>query len=277
MELISLKTFKAVVDEAGIKGASDKLNTVQSNISSRIQRLEQELGVRLFQLKGRKLELTANGKLLYPYACQILQLEKQAKDAIRIHEGQYELVIGTPETFAAIHLPRALKGLRREHSHIQPRIYTATSGQLISAVKNNTVDCAFVGGHIINDDFVSIPAVVEKMVKITASDGHYDPVLFVRGEGCGYRQAALAWQREMGNTEQQLMEMSSVDGVLGCVAAGLGYTIMGWDMVRNNRYEDSLAVEALTDHHANLQISLIYKNDCLLETGIQALASFFAP
>lgn len=275
MELISLRTFKAVVDEAGIKGASEKLNTVQSNVSSRIQRLEQELGVRLFQLKGRKLELTANGKLLYGYANQILQLEKQAKDAIRTNEGQYELVIGTPETFAAIHLPRALKGLRRDHRHIQPKIYTATSGQLITAVKNNTVDCAFAGGHVINDELVSIPAVVEKMVKVTANDQNYDPILFVRGDGCGYRQAALAWQREMGDSEQQVMEMSSVDGILGCVAAGLGYTIIGWEMVSNSRYEDSLTIEPLTAHHANIQISLIYKRDSLLEEGIQTLASFF--
>ena len=34
MELIGLKTFKAVVDEAGIKGASEKLHGVQSNITS---------------------------------------------------------------------------------------------------------------------------------------------------------------------------------------------------------------------------------------------------
>lgn len=37
MEVLTLKTFKAVVDEGGIKGAADKLHTVQSNITNRIK------------------------------------------------------------------------------------------------------------------------------------------------------------------------------------------------------------------------------------------------
>lgn len=275
MELLNLKTFKAVVDESGIKGASEKLNTVQSNISTRIQRLEKELNVPLFQLKGRKLELTPNGKTLYSYACQMLQLETEAKNAIRIGEGNYELTIGTPETFAAVHLPNALKWLRKEHSYIHPKIYTATSGELITAVKNNTVDCAFMGGYVVCDDLVSIPTVSEQMVKVTATDQAHDPILFIRGEGCGYRQVALAWQQEMGFTDEQRMEMSSVDGILGCVAGGLGYTVMGKNMVENNRYEDLLTVEPLTGSQPVINIALVHKKETLFKAGIDTLASFF--
>lgn len=275
MELISLKTFKAIVDEGGIKGASQKLNTVQSNISARIQRLEQTLDVSLFALKGRKLELTSNGKILYQYANQMIQLESQARHALNLNKGHYELTIGTPETFAAVHLPAVLKKLRKKYPCIQPRIHTATSGELINALKNNLVDCAFGGIHPNHPDMQLIPVVSERMVRVTPSDQNYEPVLFVRGEGCGYRRAALIWQQEMGYDHEERMIMSSVDGVLGCIAAGLGYTIIGRNMVENSRYEDSLTIEEIEGSQQILEISLIFMKNTPLEEGIRTLASLF--
>ena len=57
MELVALRTFQTVVEEGGVLAASRKLNTVQSNVTGRIRRLEEELGVELFFRKGRGLEL----------------------------------------------------------------------------------------------------------------------------------------------------------------------------------------------------------------------------
>lgn len=275
MELVALRTFKTIVDEDGIKGASEKLHTVQSNISARIQRLENELDTRLFRLKGRKLELTSDGRILYDYASQMLQLEKQARHALSMNAGHYELVIGTPETFAAVHLPAILKKLRKQYPHIQPRIHTATSGELITALQNNLIDCTFAGIHGHRSDILSIPVVSEQMVRVTPNDQCFEPILFVRGEGCGYRRAALIWQQEMGLDHEQRMVMSSVDGVLGCVAAGLGYTVIGRNMVDNSRYEDSLTVEPLTGSQARIHISLFYKKDTPLEEGIRTMAGLF--
>ena len=50
MEILTLKTFKAVIEEGGIKGAAEKLHTVQSNITNRIQKLEIELDLSLIHI-----------------------------------------------------------------------------------------------------------------------------------------------------------------------------------------------------------------------------------
>ena len=109
MEITSLRTLVAVVDEGGIRGASGRLNTVQSNITARIHKLEKELDAKLFRLVGRRLELTPAGELLYDYAEEILRLEHQATSAVLRSKGSYDLRIGTAETFAAVHLPLVLK------------------------------------------------------------------------------------------------------------------------------------------------------------------------
>jgi len=275
MEIISLKTFKAVVDEGGIRGASERLNTVQSNITARIHKLEQELDAKLFMLSGRKLELTPTGELLVDYAAQILRLEHQATSAILRSKGSYDLRIGTAETFAAVHLPLVLKQLKRSHPEIRPKITTATSAELTTAVLNNKVDCAAVGNVTSHEALTAIPVVDEALVLVTPLDSDYEPVLFVRQEGCAYRQSALVWQQEAGRSGEEMMVMSSADGVLGCIAAGLGYTVIGKDMVLGSRYEKALSVQAITHGQTNLEISLVYRKDNPLQEGIHYLVRQF--
>ncbi len=272
MEILMLKTFQAVVDEGGIKGAADKLHTVQSNVTNRIQKLERELDTKLFKLVGRKLQITPSGQQLCEYANQILQLEYQATSAISQNKDRYELRVGMPETFAAVHMPLALKKLKQNHSEIRTKIYTDTSDRLVFAVLNNKVDCAALGNAPKHENLVVIPIVQEELVMVTPLESDYDPVLFVREEGCGYRKHALAWQQEAGRNTDELMVMSSADGVLGCISAGLGYTIIGKNMVVGSRYEKSLVMTPVSHGPAYVQLSIVYRKGSPLESGTLILA-----
>jgi DNA-binding transcriptional LysR family regulator len=272
MEILTLNTFKTVVDEEGIKGAADKLHTVQSNITNRIKKLEKELDTKLFNLIGRKLQLTPNGQKLYEYADKILQLEYQATSDILSNKGNYELRIGMPETFAAVHMPLALKKLKQNNSEIRAKIFTDTSDQLVFSVLNNKVDCAAIGNAPKHKDLEVIPVVQEELVMVTPVEGSHDPVLFVRDEGCGYRKHALFWRQEASRGSDELMIMSSADGVLGCISAGLGYTIIGKNMVIGSRYEDFLSISPVSYGPKHVQLSIVYRKASPLESGILALA-----
>lgn len=116
MELVALRTFQTVVEEGGVLAASRKLNTVQSNVTARIRRLEEELGVELFFRKGRGMELAPSGHVLLDYTRRILSLERQTSAAVRqVGESTGVLRVGSMETFAALHLPGALKVVRERH------------------------------------------------------------------------------------------------------------------------------------------------------------------
>ncbi len=273
MEMLMLKTFKAVVDEQGIKGAADKLNTVQSNITNRIKKLEAELDTKLFTLMGRKLQLTPNGQQLYDYAGQILLLQHQAISAISRNKDTYELRVGMPETFAAVHMPLALKQLKLNHAEIRTKIHTDTSERLVFSVLNNKVDCAAIGNAPEHENLVVIPIVKEELIMVTPRDSEYDPVLLVRDEGCGYRQHAMLWRQKAGRSNDELMIMTSADGVLGCIAAGLGYTIIGKNMVAGSRYEKSLVMTPVSHGPKHVQLSIVYRKGSPLESGILTLAT----
>jgi DNA-binding transcriptional LysR family regulator len=72
MDLADLRIFNTVVRAGGITRAAERLHRVQSNVTTRIRQLEQDLGVSLFIREGKRLHLTPAGHLLIDYADRLL-------------------------------------------------------------------------------------------------------------------------------------------------------------------------------------------------------------
>lgn len=259
MELVALRTFQAVVEEGGILAASRKLNTVQSNVTGRIRRLEEELGTDLFFRKGRGLELAPSGRVLLDYARRMLLLERQTSAAVRqVGESVGELRIGAMETFAALHLPTALKAVRADHPGMELRVYADTTAQLIDKVLTHKLDCAFVAGPIVHPDLVFEELVVEELVQVCARGASpvLQPLILFR-EGCAYRARAMAWQRAIGHAVADAMEFGTLEGILGCVSVGLGWTLMPRRVVEKSLHVADLVIESLPAEIANVPTGMI--------------------
>ncbi len=278
MELVALRTFQAVVEEGGILAASRKLNTVQSNVTGRIRRLEEELGADLFFRKGRGLELAPSGRVLLDYARRMLLLERQTSAAVRqVGESVGELRIGSMETFAALHLPTALKAVRAEHPRLELRVYTDTSGLLTDKVLAHKLDCAFVAGPVVHPDLAFDELVVEELVQVCAvgASPMLQPLILFR-EGCAYRSRAIAWQRAIGHAVADAMEFGTLEGILGCVAVGLGWTLMPRRVVEQSPHAADLVIEAVPDDIGRVPTGMIYLRDAPPLAALKTLAAAVA-
>ena len=85
MDLMRLRYFTAVAEIGHMQRAADALHVSQSTLSSAVKRLEEELGLKLFQRVGRRLELNDNGRLLLRDAKALLQ------QAARLEQKMMEL------------------------------------------------------------------------------------------------------------------------------------------------------------------------------------------
>ena len=260
MELVALRTFQAVVEEGGILAASRKLNTVQSNVTGRIRRLEEELGAELFFRKGRGLELAPSGRVLLDYARRMLLLERQTSAALRqVGESTGELRIGAMETFAALHLPRALKAVRARHPALELRVQTNTSATLTDLVLDHKLDCAFIAGPVVHGELEFEELVVEELVQVCAVGASpvLQPLILFR-EGCAYRTRALAWQRATGHAVADAMEFGTLEGILGCVSVGLGWTLLPRRVVEQSPHRAELIVETVPDNIGRMPTGMVY-------------------
>ena len=104
--LVDLPVFLTVARQGTMTRAAAALNTVQSNISSRIQRLEEELGATLLVRDSRRMRLTPDGEALMPFALRLEELSREILAKFRQDDEPRSgsIRIGAIETFAASRL-----------------------------------------------------------------------------------------------------------------------------------------------------------------------------
>ena len=105
MDLADLHIFRSVVHAGGVTRAAEKLNRVQSNVTTRVRQLETDLGVELFIRDGKRLHLSSAGKLLLDYADRLIDLAQEAREAVHDATPRGLLRLGTGESTAAMRLP----------------------------------------------------------------------------------------------------------------------------------------------------------------------------
>jgi len=276
MELLALRTFCAVVDEGGIAAASRQLHTVQSNVTTRIQRLEEELETGLFFRQGRGLVMTPAGRVLYDHAQQILQLSRQARSAVQQAGGATgELRIGSMESFAAVRLPVALQRLRQDFPQLRPAVETGTSGELVEAVLAHKLDCAFVGGEIEHPELVSCTVLVETLLEVSSAQGGDEQTLIMFRDGCAYRARAEAWMRAQKRPDFKVMELGTLEGILGCVAVGMGITLMPAAVVNQSCYASQLARRAVPEPLGEVPTQLVFHRSAARLASLASLQAAF--
>ena len=134
MDLTELRIFKAVAEQGGILRAASTLNRVQSNVTTRVKRLEARLGTRLFNREGRRLVLSAEGKVLLEYAERLLQLSSEAQAAVKGRAPHGVLKIGALESTAATRLPQVLARFHKAHPTVRLELITGTTAALAARV-----------------------------------------------------------------------------------------------------------------------------------------------
>lgn len=86
LDLKDLRCFVSVYERRGFARAAVELNTVQSNISSRIRKLEEEIGALLFERMHRSIRPTPKGEILYRYATRVFAEISELEAAVRERE-----------------------------------------------------------------------------------------------------------------------------------------------------------------------------------------------
>lgn len=88
LHLRDLHCFILVYELRSFSRTADVLDTVQSLISARIQRLEQFIGASLFLRLRRGVQPTRHGDLLYEHAKRVARDVAELESAVKIHEGK---------------------------------------------------------------------------------------------------------------------------------------------------------------------------------------------
>lgn len=231
MDLADLRIFQAVVEEGGITRAAERLHRVQSNVTTRVRQLEEDLGVDLFVREGKRLHLAPAGRILADYAGRLLELSEEARAAVQDARPRGQFRIGAMESTAAVRLPGPLTDYQRRYPDVQLEITTGNPQQVARAILAGDLDAGFVAEPIADEPFEKVHAFSEELVIISSRD-HPDldapgaRNVLVFEPGCPHRKRLEDWLAERDEVPARLIEIGSYLTMLGCVVVGMGIALV---------------------------------------------------
>ena len=270
MDLAALRVFRAVAEQGSVTRAAAQLNTVQSNVTTRIRQLEEQLDTALFDRINRKLIITAAGRLLLDYAQRLLALAEEAREAVRAFDVPRGLLrLGAMETTAAARLPGVMARFHQQHPEVDLRLQTGPTQALLHDLLTHRIDAALLAGPVHHPEISSLVVIAEELALVSAA-GHCDikrvseladVSLFTFREGCTYRQRLIDWMRVEGVTVARVSEFGAFEAIIGCVAAGMGYALLPRSVLAAHLAAGTIRIHAAPTQVAQVDTLLAWRHD----------------
>ena len=276
MEIRDLRIFISVAENSSISKAANELHYVQPNVTARIKHLEGQLDTVLFHRKSKGVELTASGHLLLDYAKRIVRLAKEAESVITDQgEPRGKLSIGSMETTAAVRLPTLLAAYHRSYPQVELNLVTGSSEDSIRRLLKFEVDGALVAGEINQELLVAEKAFEEELVLVAPYhlkdiDQLSNFKILVFRAGCSYRAQLEHWLRLSGKLTYQIMEFGSIEGILGCVAAGMGISFLPRSVVEKKHIQNDCSLHSIPEEFGHMTTWFVRRRNENYSKAMQA-------
>ena len=279
MDVADLRVFEAVARLGGMNRAAAELSTVQSNVTARIRLLEEELGAPLFERHSRGVALTAAGRRLLPYAVRVQHLLHEARRAFEddgVPHGS--LTIGALESTAALRLSGELAEYVRAHPDVDLVLRTGTTRELVDDVLEHRLEGAFVCGPVQHPDLEETVVFREELAILAAPFAGSLDDLIGKGEvrlvvlraGCSYRQRLEDILARRGVASARLLEFGTIEAIVGCVAAGLGITLLPKSLAGTAWRGGRVAVHELPPAEALVDTVFVRRRDAFTSSALAA-------
>jgi DNA-binding transcriptional LysR family regulator len=244
MELRQLRHFAAVAEELHFGKAAEKLGMTQPPLSQSIQRLESELGVRLFERTHRSVELTPVGSQLLPYVREVLagsqQLPRIARQLLRGDVGELRLAFVSTADYGV--LPDLLRRFGTQFPEVRIDLREATSDLQIDALISEQIDAGIVigaGASTIPGSLEYLPLQTECLMLAVPDSGDLPAgmaqlesyadrplVIFPRRVAPSLHDAITSCFASRGLTPRFGQEAIQMQTIVSLVSAGLGIAIV---------------------------------------------------
>lgn len=245
MTLSQLEYFVAVAEEGSFTRAARRVHISQSGVSTQVRRLERDLGVELFDRRGRVVTLTAAGRAALGPARAALA----AVDAVRHAVGDVtgllrgRLVVGMVVGCTVAPLFDALARFHERHPGIELAVLEDASDRLLDRVRAGELDLALVGIAGSPPDDLDARIVVEDRLVAVVGPDHplagrarvslgrlLDERLVCTPCGTGIRTALDRSASAVRGDARVVVEASAADAVVDLARRGLGVGVLSRSM-----------------------------------------------
>lgn len=243
MDARQLEIFVKVAEFGSFSRAAEALFLTQPTVSEHIRGLEEELGVRLLDRLGRGAAPTKVGQLLLGYARRILELHREARQAVDQFQGRMsgELVIAASTIPGEYVLPALIGRFKEKYPDIVISLLIGDTQRVVEWVLEGRAELAVAGAQIdqraleyrelMPDELVLVVSAAHPWhgkKTATLEEVRAEP-LIVRERGSGSRHALERALAEVGldlSDFRVVGEMGSTQAIKQGVKAGVGISLI---------------------------------------------------
>lgn len=265
--------------------AAESCHVTQSTLSMMIQKLEQELGINIFDRKMQPIAPTEIGMQLIDQARVILYNAKQFKE-LALTEKQQEtgkVTLGIIPTVAPYILPKLFNILQERNPNISLHVKEITTAEIINQLEKAEIDMALLATPLNNPNILEIPIYYERFFGyVSPTEDLYSqkelemnhiPMehLWVLKEGhCLRNQVMRLCEFDSGFTS--IYEAGSIDTLIKIVDTNGGYTIIPELQIDLLSEKQKANVRPIVNPEPNREISLVVRNDYVKERLLNVIA-----
>lgn len=224
-----LRAFIAVIDLKGFTRAGERIGRAQPTVSLQIKRLQDLLGVRLFEKDSAGSRLTEAGEITAGYARRILSLNDELVLRLTRRDARGKLRIGLPNDYADHFLPKVIASFSSEYETMTLDVSCALSVSLLQDFRDGLYDIAIA---MTTDGPAEGATAIwrERLAWVSGKGAVVRPGEPVRvvcyQEGCIYRRSILSSLQREGRAFDIVYTSPSLSGIEAALTANFGVTVL---------------------------------------------------
>ena len=277
-----------VAEGGSFSKAAKSLFLTQPTISAHISSLERELNVRLFVRNTKEVILSEQGKVLYEYARQMVELQNKITEifSTETKKDVQCITIATSTIPAQYLLPDILAEFSSRYPKEQFRVMETDSAKVVEKVAGHIVDIGFTGTVLekkyckyipfYKDDLVIIMPNNEKYQRIkeeeTTIDWIANEAIIMREEGSGTRKEAEKQLRRAGIDVEKLNVVASIENseaIKKSVKSGIGITMISRLAVQDVIESGQVLDFPLSSKDDGRDLNLVYNKNYQLSNSAE--------
>jgi LysR family hydrogen peroxide-inducible transcriptional activator len=285
MTITQLQYVLAVAEHQNFTLAAEKCFVTQPTLSMQIQKIEEELGVTIFNRSKKPIQLTEIGAKIVNQAKNIVNESNRIKDIVDQQKGYVggEFRIGIIPTVMPTLLPMFIASFQKKYPKVQLIIEELNTSDIITRLKNGHLDAAIAATPLDDDKIKEIVLYYEPFVAyvpenhplyakktLTPSDLNPSEILLLRDGHC-FRQSILNLCKLDSSENSFRIESGSFETLSRLVDEGLGITLLPYLHTLNFADEKKHRLRHFADPKPAREVSLIFPNTELKKHIVEAL------
>jgi DNA-binding transcriptional LysR family regulator len=291
MNIDHLRTFQEVIRLGSFSEVAKKLAISQPAVSFQIQRLEQELGIRLIDRSQRTVKLTAAGRRILRFAESVeAEREQLRRDLEQMREDiSGELLIAASTIPGEYLLPPLLAKFKQQHPAVKIQVDISDSLTVINGIRNNIYEVGFCGMLPDGNDIASFKFAEDEIVLIVFPEHAFGGLGEVKpgdleGEPFIFRESSSGTQSSLENQLSLAgfdigkwtphLVLGSTQAVISAVAAGAGIAFVSNIAVKTSPVQGPVKQVSVRGIQLRRDFYCIYRQERIVSRLFEEFISY---